>query len=194
MQAATHHVKVHGFETLTIRSLATDLGVAPMTLYRHVRDKDDLLDEVVARMLAGIWRPRVRRSDWRAWIAEAAERLRRFLVREPVALHIYLRRPVVSPAAMARMEAMVEVLMKAGFDAQSSATAYATVHTYTIGFAALQASRERYGPVDEQDPVVRKLASFTTRDQFAVGLGYLLDGFDRASGRFNGPGSGTRAT
>jgi AcrR family transcriptional regulator len=37
---------------MTIRSLAAELGVAPMSLYRHVRDKDDLSDEVVDRFLA----------------------------------------------------------------------------------------------------------------------------------------------
>ena len=46
-----------GYEQMSIRSLADELGVAPMSLYRHVRDKDDLLDEVVDRLLAKAWRP-----------------------------------------------------------------------------------------------------------------------------------------
>jgi hypothetical protein len=48
-----------GYEQMTIRSPASDLGVGPMTLCRHVRDKDDLLDDVPDRLLlAPTWKPR----------------------------------------------------------------------------------------------------------------------------------------
>lgn len=80
LEAATRVVKAGGYEEMTIRSLAAELGIAPMSLYRHVRDKDDILDEVVDRLLARAWRPRAKKSDWQAWVAEAADRLRRFLV------------------------------------------------------------------------------------------------------------------
>jgi AcrR family transcriptional regulator len=52
---------------MTIRSLAADLGISPMALYHHVRDKDDLLDEVVDRLLVRAWKPRVDPTDGRAW-------------------------------------------------------------------------------------------------------------------------------
>ena len=108
--AATKVVKAGGYEEMTIRSLAAELKVAPMSLYRHVRDKDDLLDEVVDRLLSRAWQPRANERDWQAWVAEAADKLRRFLVAQPAALHVYLRHPVVSPAAIARMNAMMDVL------------------------------------------------------------------------------------
>ena len=73
VNAATQVVKKGGYEGMTIRSLAAELGVAPMSLYRHVRDKDDLLDEVVDRLLAKAWRPSASPSDWQSWVAEAAE-------------------------------------------------------------------------------------------------------------------------
>ena len=115
IDAAARAVREGRSDEMTIRSLAAELGVAPMSLYRHVRDKDDLFDEVTDRLLAEAWRPRARRNDWRQWTVEAADRLRALLVREPVALHVYLRHPVVSPAAIARMDAMLEVLVSAGF-------------------------------------------------------------------------------
>jgi AcrR family transcriptional regulator len=51
---------------MTIRSLAAELGVAPMSLYRHVRNKDDLIDEVVDRLLARAWKPgaSISRDPW----------------------------------------------------------------------------------------------------------------------------------
>ena len=82
---------------MSIRSLAAELGVAPMSLYRHIRDKDDLLDEVVDRLLAQAWRPAGRcRTAGRPGSSRLAGRLRQFLVTQPAALHVYLRHPVVS--------------------------------------------------------------------------------------------------
>ena len=86
-----------------------------MSLYHHVQDKDDLLDEVTDGLLSDVWKPHGSRSNWHKWTAEAADRLRLLLVSEPVALHVYLRHPVVSPAAIARMDAMLQVLRAAGY-------------------------------------------------------------------------------
>src|ERR1700758_2647438 len=96
VEAATKGVRAGGYQDMSIRSLAADLGVAPMSLYRHVAGKDDLLDEVVDRLLAKSWKPSGSRHDWWAWTIQAADELRRFLVSQPAALHVYLRHPVVS--------------------------------------------------------------------------------------------------
>ena len=143
VDAAAQAVEEGRYEQMTIRSLAADLGVGPMSLYRHVRNKDDLLVEVTDRQLAEAWKPLARRNNWQGWIAEAAERLRELLVSQPGALHVYLRRPVVTPAAIDRMNAMLAVLRDAGFNEPTARRAYGAIHTYTIGFAALQASRHQ---------------------------------------------------
>lgn len=168
---------------MTIRSLATELGVAPMSLYGHVRGKDDLLDAVVDRLLDEVWCPSTSEDEWRAWIAEAADRLRRFLVEQPAALHVYLRRPVVSASAIARMEAMMRILRGAGLSQAMAKQAYGAMHTYTIGFAAVEASREHEPPGTERaSDLARQLAAYTTPKQFAAGLSYLLDGVLLGSG------------
>jgi TetR/AcrR family transcriptional regulator, tetracycline repressor protein len=197
VDAAERAVRAGGYQQLTIRSLAADLGVSPMALYQHVRDKDDLLDEVVDRLLARAWKPRADPSDWREWIVEAADRLRRLLVAQPAALHVYLTHPVTSPAALARMDSVMDVLRQALGDEQSAQRAYAAVHTYTLGFAALEGSRSRWRspqdsepsyagtsrrtqrPVSEDPDLAQRLAAYTTPDQFLQGLNYLLDGIDR---------------
>jgi len=170
-------VTERGFEQMTIRNLATVLGVAPMTLYRHVRDKNDLLDEVVDRLFARVWRPHSSVQDWRAWICEVADNLRRFLVEQPAALHVYLAHPVVSPTAITRMEATLQVLRRVLRDEHQARQAYAAIHTYTIGFAALEASRAAWHPHDQpKNDLAHQLAAYTTAQQFAVGLNYLLTG------------------
>ena len=177
VEAAVNAVSSGGYQDMSIRSLAADLGVAPMTLYRHVDDKDDLLDEVVDRLLARSWNPSLPRDNWRAWITQAADKLRRFLVTQPAALHVYLRHPVVSPAAVTRMNAMMDVLRQGMRDEARARRAYAAIHTYTLGFAALEAGRAGWTPGDDDvDGLARELATYTSPRQFADGLGYLLDG------------------
>src|SRR5215475_14807937 len=83
VEAAVSLVEAGGYEDMSIRNLAAELGVSPMSLYRHIRDKDDLLDEVVDILLAEVWRPAADEDDWRAWIIEAAARMRQFLVTQP---------------------------------------------------------------------------------------------------------------
>lgn len=184
--AATKIVRSGGYEEMTIRSLAADLGVAPMSLYRHVRDKDDILDEVVDRLLARIWRPSVSEDDWEEWVTEAANKLRRFLVMQPAALHVYLQHPVVSPAAISRMNAVMDVLRQALPGENAARRAYAAIHTYTVGFAALEASRAGWTPTDD-DPegLAVQLAAYTTPQQFVDGLRSLIRGL-RQQGVFAG--------
>jgi AcrR family transcriptional regulator len=183
IDAAVSIVEAGGYEEMSIRSLAADLGVAPMSLYRHIRDKDDLLNEVVDRLLAPVWRPAVGEDDWQAWIIEAAANLRQFLVTQPAALHVYLSHPVVSPNAVDRMDTMMGVLRRGGLDEVTARSAYGALHTYTIGFAALEASRGGWVP-DSRDvsSLARQLAAYTTAGQFMEGLRYLLEGIGRHVG------------
>ena len=179
IDAAVRHIRDNGFEQLTLRALATRMGVAPMSLYRHVRDKDDLLDEVVDRLLTEQWRPTVPETERRAWLEEAADRLRGFLVSEPAALHVYLRHPVVSPCAVTRMQTMMGVLREVTGSEQSAREAYAALHTYTIGFAALEASRARSGAASRDEGLAAQLAAYTAPPQFAVGIRFMLDSIDQ---------------
>lgn len=180
IEMATRVVVERGFQRLTIRHLAAELGVAPMSLYRHVHSKNDLLNEVVDRMLSQAWRPAsVASDDWRHWIGEAADKLRHFLIEQPAALHVYLSHPVVSPTAITRMEAVMTVLRGALGDERRAQQAYAAIHTYTIGFAALESSRAASpAPTDvELAPLATQLASYTSAEQFTTGLDYLIRGF-----------------
>jgi hypothetical protein len=78
------------------------------------------------------------------------------------------------------MDAMMSVLRRAGLDEPLARSAYGALHTYTIGFAALEASRAQWASGDDDTgSLAHQLAAYTTADQFMEGLRYLLDGIGR---------------
>lgn len=181
--AAKEEIEAGRYEQMTIRRLAARLGVAPMSLYRHVRDKEDLLNEVVDRMLADLWRPEADPSDPWAWFMESADRLRAFLVDQPAALHVFLSHPVTSPVALARLRTVLCVLESAGLDEPAARRLYAAVHTYTLGFSALQSSRARWLATHDEiaDPDAAWLAALSGPEQFSDGLAALIAGATSSS-------------
>lgn len=183
VEAALDRVMADGLASLSTRGLADELGVTPMALYRHVRDKDEIVDAVVDVLLDGVEPPRVRRADWRGWLEAQARSLRGLFQRHPIAVAVFARQPVTTPAALARLAAAVEVLEEAGFGRDDAVRAFAAVHTYTVGFCAVEAGRgsvdrpESAGPDDLGAAAIRELVS---EEQFVYGLQALLRGLDPA--------------
>jgi AcrR family transcriptional regulator len=199
---AIHYADQGALDRLTIRRLADDLDVTPMALYRHVRDKDDLLEQVTDVLVAraGLPDPAL---DWEVCLATLAHSLRGVLRSQPAAVAAYARRPQTSAAALSRLEVGLASLHDAGFPPDKAVEAYAAVHTYTIGFCALESTRHRAAGIDdtsvadpgdhdqpEDDPVARERAaieSFVTEEQFELGLRALVRGLaqelDRGSQR-----------
>ncbi len=182
IDAALKMVLEGRYADLTIRSLSSELGVATMSIYGHVKDRDDILDQVTDRLLAKQWRPRCSESDWKRWIAEGSNRLRQLLVTQPAALHVFLTHPVDSPAALLRMNSMIRVLSDNGCSESEAVRAYAALHTYTLGFAAIESSRASWhANIETSGEVLQRLASFTTTKQFKSGLNFIIEGIERQS-------------
>jgi AcrR family transcriptional regulator len=180
LAAAREHVAEEGLGALSSRSLAARLGVTPMALYRHVADMDEIVGAVVDHLLSELGTPPPR-EDWRRWVEALARGLRDLLGQHPDALALFTRRPVTSPAARRRVEAAVEVLVAAGFSPAEAMRAYAAVHTFTIGFSALEHGRRQTpvpaGLLDEpDDPMSIAIRGFVSEDQFVRGLRALIAG------------------
>lgn len=171
-------------EALSMRALADALGVTPMALYRHVADKDEIMLAVTGVRLEEQQLPSPN-LDWRTYLYELAACLRDLLRSDPGVLGLFSRRPVTVPAAKARLEAAVDVLTRAGFGSNEAVRAYATVHTYTLGFCGLEAARGQDGAIDAaEDQRSAEIATFVSRAQFEDGLKTIIEGL---AGRFREP-------
>jgi AcrR family transcriptional regulator len=84
VEAAVALADAGGFESLSMRNLAQDLGAAPMALYRHVANKDELLDEMVDIVFSEV--EFNRGGGWRTAMRARAIRMREGLLRHPWAI------------------------------------------------------------------------------------------------------------
>jgi AcrR family transcriptional regulator len=200
--AAVAIADTEGLAALTMRRVATEVGAATMSLYRHVEDKDDLL----LRMLDAVfrtwrlppdsppgWRPRVElavRMVWDAcrqhpWLASAMS----------------ITRPQAVASGLPFSEFMLAALDDLGLDHGTTFTAYITLVNYVRGTALnleQEAEAEAASGVnseewmDAQEPAMRAIADpdafpvfvryasreydFSLDRLFEFGLARLLDG------------------
>jgi AcrR family transcriptional regulator len=104
-----------GFDAVTIRGVADRLRVTPMALYRHVGDKEGLLDGVADLLYAELRIPEPA-DDWWEGLAGLARSTRTVLLEHPWAVPLFSR-PLAGPHARALETALAAALRTAGFSA-----------------------------------------------------------------------------
>lgn len=151
-QAARAVLADDGSAGLTMRSVATRLGVRPNTLYSHVAGKDGLVDELLDDTLVDVTRPRPDAADPKAAIREVFASTYRVLTEQPDLVPFYLRRQGVNgPHAQRLGELVIGLLARAGVDDDNEARqALRVLIVHTIGSAAF----------DQPDPGDVATASF----------------------------------
>ena len=113
-----------GLDALTIRKLATELGVTPMALYWHFRGKDELLAGLGERIWSEIDLNVDRSAPWteqmRALITSLLTVLRAHPAAPQLLLHFELMQ---SPAALDATELTLDILRSAGFSPEDASYA-----------------------------------------------------------------------
>ena len=122
-----------GIEALSMRRLADELGVVPMALYKHVRDKDELLDGMVDVVVGEIERP-VEGTDWRSAVRRRVLSARRALQRHPWASGVIESRTNPTPTLLAYMDSMIGLFLAGGFSADLTHHALHTIGSRIYGF------------------------------------------------------------
>lgn len=134
-----------GVESLGIRTLATELGVAPNSLYSYVRDKDDLVRGAIALLFANATVPRQRGKSWRDRIRETCCWFRRELLRHPNVVAAPAFRETYPFAFFPVLYAMGEILQEAGFEDRELVDSIFALSYHTTGFTTLEVARGRHG-------------------------------------------------
>lgn len=122
-----------GVEALTMRRLGDELGFEAMSLYRHVTNKDDLLDGMLDLVLAE-WRLPDADGAWFERIKASARSVHDALRRHPWAAQLLTTGGRIRPARLEYMERLLGTLRDSGFDADSTYHVYHLLDGYIFGF------------------------------------------------------------
>ena len=114
LEAAVALADEIGIEALSMRRLAQELDVVPMALYKHVADKEDLLDGMVECIVREIDPPEPGR-DWKTTIRRRVLAARRTFRRHTWARQAIETRTTQTPAVLDYMESFIGTFLAGGF-------------------------------------------------------------------------------
>jgi AcrR family transcriptional regulator len=137
VSAAIALADAEGLDTVTMRRVALELGVVPMTLYTYVPDKAALLDLMLDKLYLAM--PRADSpSGWRVRLAGIAEENRTLYRQHPWAAGLSASRPPLGPGLMAKYEHELRAFDGTGLDEVATDSAL----TYLLGFVQASARAE----------------------------------------------------
>ncbi len=156
LQAAVALADEAGLEAFSMRALAQQLGVVPMALYKHVANKEELLDRMVDVVFSEIELPPAD-LDWRAAMRRRAISTREALGRHGWAIGMMESRHP-GPANLRNHNAVMGCLREAGFPFKVAIHAYSVQDAYIYGFA-LQERDTAFATTDSAGEAVQRRAA-----------------------------------
>jgi AcrR family transcriptional regulator len=135
-----------GADGLNMRALADALGTAPMSLYRHVRSKEDLLKAIVAMVLERHDFAVPARGPWTERVAAWMHALRKQLLRSPAVVSILMQHGHYAPALLRATNILLRLLREAGFDGPDAVRASREIMWSTLGFVSAEVRGPTFSP------------------------------------------------
>jgi AcrR family transcriptional regulator len=194
-----------GVDALSMRKLAQELGVVPMALYKHVANKDELLDGMIDVVVSEI-DPPPSGTDWKTAIRRRVLSARRALLRHPWASRVIESRTTPTPTVLAYMDSMIGMFRAGGFSIDLTHHAMHAMGSRLLGFSqelfddSVDLDPEATAVMVQQlagtYPYITQLVTAITHDQgsvvgpgcddqfeFEFALDLLLDGLQRLRDR-----------
>lgn len=139
VEAALRIMDEEGLDAVSMRRVAREVGVEAMSLYHHVRDKEDLLDGVCALVMRDFRFP----DEDRPWIEVArdgAREWRRVLRDHPnvIALWADRQRPMTDLESLMPMEFALRVIGRAGIDEREGVLVFNVLGGYIMGVVMME--------------------------------------------------------
>jgi len=198
LAAAIEIADERGVGAVTMREVASRLGVEAMSLYNHVANKDDILDGMVDLVVEQIDLP-ADVGDWRDAMRARAISAHDVFGRHPWVPMLMDSRESSGPARLRYLDWVLGTLMNAGFSVDGAARAFSLLDSYVYGFGMQQSNFSTSGDASteemaeallayippEEYPYLHRMAShamasgYDAEQDFAYGLEVILDGLER---------------
>ncbi|MDK9497467.1 TetR/AcrR family transcriptional regulator C-terminal domain-containing protein [Streptomyces katrae] len=204
LRAAVALADESGIDSLSMRRLAQELDVVPMALYKHVANKEQLLDGMLDSVVGEIDPPEPG-PDWRHVVRRRILSARQVLLRHRWAYRVIESRTAPTPAVLGYLDSMIGVFRDGGFSADLTHHVMHAMGSRLLGFSQelfddSKAGAGSAGPPDpavasalaKRYPRIAELAAAAAHDggsvvgggcddqfEFEFALDLLLDGFER---------------
>jgi AcrR family transcriptional regulator len=154
VEAALGLMDAEGLEAVSMRRVGRELGVEAMSLYNHVRDKEDILSGVIEAVMAEFEFPDERDASWVERGRGAARAWRRLLKAHPnvITLMSEQRKPMTSLRALRPMEHAIETLRSSGLSDEEAVKAFRAFGGYIQGFVLAEVANMFGGDEVEVPP------------------------------------------
>ena len=127
-----------GLEGVSMRNVASKLGVGTMSLYRYVDEKDQLLDLILDAAYSEIPLPERPTGDWGKDMALVARSTRKVLKGHPWLAPLLTMRPTLGPNYLRWFEFLLAATAPAGVTVRMQVRMIGTVWSYVTGFVAYE--------------------------------------------------------
>jgi len=198
LAAAMEVADESGVGAVTMRAVASKLGVEAMSLYNHVANKDDILDGMVDLVVAEVDLP-ADVEDWREAMRRRAVSAHRVFGAHPWVPVLLDSRESSGPAGLRYFDWVLGTLFGAGFSMEGAMRAFSLLDAYIYGFGIQQfnytamsdATPEERAEMllafipPEQFPSLHRMAShamqvgYDAEADFSFGLEVILEGLER---------------
>jgi AcrR family transcriptional regulator len=155
LRAALHVADRDGLGGLTVRKIASHLGASPMGVYRHFRNKAEIVGGLVDLVIGDYDVTNHEEQSWTEWVRETFLQMKRALCAHPGILPLLGGAAFSGTNALGVLERVLDVLRSAGLG-DAAAPLFHTLMGYTIGAVAIESSafaqtaREKELDVEEQ--------------------------------------------
>jgi AcrR family transcriptional regulator len=190
VEAALELADSEGLQAVTMRAVGARIGAAAMSLYRHVPNKDALLEQMADHVLAQLPHPDPD-APWEAEIHAFFLAFHDLLLEHPAVAQVMIEMALAGPELSMRGEQVLSCLLRGGLDEQAAAQAITAFTWHTVGGSLYAIARRnpRYEdrgvrldalPVD-RFPAVHRVAPYlavdASREHFEGALWHLIWGY-----------------
>lgn len=189
---AVQLVDQNGADALTIRGVAKALSSSTSTIYRHVKNRAELVALAVDRMLAEVSLPDIEDDDdlpWDVACSRITGAVFRTLSQHGRIAPLLIEEGPLGPSALALRDRTARALLRSGLGESSVALAVATLARLTLGFAMQEAAEtvpSASRPADTQDfPYLARVAPYMPTplaDEFNFALTVFIRGLTSLPG------------
>ncbi|MBV9228379.1 MAG: TetR/AcrR family transcriptional regulator [Chloroflexi bacterium] len=123
-----------GIEAISLRRIASVLGVSAMALYWYVERKEDVLDLMIDAVYGEMVYPELAPEDWRSHLQEIAVQTRAMMLRHPWLASLIGHRAVLGPNALKQTDYLLGIMSRLGFDMTTCMSVLSMFNAYTVGF------------------------------------------------------------